>query len=110
VVADEAGLGGVPPGAGSRRFLDLSGEATQVLAAKANAVWLVVAGQPMQLRAPAQEGQESLPAPEATELREHGDTQVPPGHLDFAVSVVPGGPSHRARGGRASGPRAFGRN
>ena len=97
VVADEAGLGGVPPGAGSRRFLDLSGEATQVLAAKANAVWLVVAGQPMQLRAPAQEGQESLPAPEATELREHGDTQVPPGHLDFAVSVVPGGPSHRVR-------------
>jgi histidinol-phosphate/aromatic aminotransferase/cobyric acid decarboxylase-like protein/adenosyl cobinamide kinase/adenosyl cobinamide phosphate guanylyltransferase len=100
VVTDEAGLGGVPPGAGSRRFLDLSGEATQVLAAKADAVWLVVAGQPMLLGAPAQErqqSQESLPAPEATELREHGDTQVPRGHLDFAVNVVPGGPPRQVR-------------
>jgi histidinol-phosphate/aromatic aminotransferase/cobyric acid decarboxylase-like protein/adenosyl cobinamide kinase/adenosyl cobinamide phosphate guanylyltransferase len=103
VVADEAGLGGVPPGAGSRRFLDLSGEATQVLAAKANAVWLVVAGQPMALGAPAQERQErqerqeSLPAPEGPELREHGNTQVPPGHLDFAVNVVPGGPPRQVR-------------
>ena len=94
VVADEAGLGGVPPGAGSRRFLDLSGEATQVLAARANAVWLVVAGQPVPLRAPARE---SLPEPEARQLRVHGDAQVPPGHLDFAVNVVPGGPPPQIR-------------
>lgn len=91
VVADEAGLGGVPAGAGSRRFLDLSGEATQTLAAKADAVWLVVAGQPMPLKATAP-ARERLPAREARELREHGDAQVPPGHLDFAVNVVPGGP------------------
>ncbi len=96
VVADEAGLGGVPPGAGSRRFLDLSGEATQVLAAKANAVWLVVAGQPMPLKSQGQ-AKKSLSGPEASELREHGDTQVPPGHLDFAVNVVPGGPPSQVR-------------
>ena len=105
VVADEAGLGGVPPGAGARRYLDLSGEATQVLAAKANAVWLVVAGQPVPLKAvvagqpvplkaPPQDG---LPGPTARELREHGDAQVPPGHLDFAVNVVPGGPPPQVR-------------
>ena len=94
IVADEAGLGGVPPGAGSRRFLDLSGEATQVLAARANAVWLVVAGQPVPLRPPARE---RWPGPQAGELREHGDAQVPPGHLDFAVNVVPGGPPRQVR-------------
>jgi L-threonine-O-3-phosphate decarboxylase len=92
VVADEAGLGGVPPGAGSRRFLDLSGEAAQLLASSANAVWLVVAGQPMALKAP-----NPAPEPERTELRVHGDGQVPPGALDFAVNVVPGGPPPQLR-------------
>jgi L-threonine-O-3-phosphate decarboxylase len=90
VVADEAGLGGVPPGAGSRRFLDLIGEATQLLASSANAVWLVVAGQPLALKAPNPAGPEP-------ELRLHGDSQVPPGALDFAVNVVPGGPPPQVR-------------
>ncbi|MCW3043917.1 MAG: aminotransferase class I/II-fold pyridoxal phosphate-dependent enzyme [Actinobacteria bacterium] len=93
VVADEAGLGGVPPGAGSRRFLDLSGEATQLLASSANAVWLVVAGQAVPLKAP----NPPAPEPERPDLRVHGDSQVPPGALDFAVNVVPGGPPPQVR-------------
>lgn len=125
VVADETGLGGVPRGAASRRFADLNGEATRILAAAASEVWLLVAGQPVALKpgaamepatAPPASREEPLaaaparaaaasppagpapvqarPAPgdELTDLRLHGDTQVPPGHLDFAVNVVPGGP------------------
>jgi L-threonine-O-3-phosphate decarboxylase len=93
VVADEAGLGGVPPGAGSRRFLDLSGEATQILASSASAVWLVVAGQAVPLKAP----NPAAPEPERPDLRVHGDSQVPSGALDFAVNVVPGGPPPQIR-------------
>src|SRR5438105_4878091 len=97
-LAEAAGLPVVyvATGAGSRRFLDLSGEAMQLLASSANAVWLVVAGQAMPLKAA------NAPTPEAggntgTELRVHGDSQVPPGALDFAVNVVPGGPSPQIR-------------
>lgn len=101
VVADEAGLGGVPLGAASRRFQDLSGEACQLLAAAAGAVWLVVAGLPLVLKGPGKGSGEGkgpgegpgLANPAGLDaLRHHGDREALPGHLDFAVSVVPGGP------------------
>ncbi len=94
VVADEAGLGGVPVAAASRRFADLSGEATQLLAEAAGAVWLVVAGQALALKPQPEVPRQASPAlgTDLAGLRLHGDTQVPPGHLDFAVNVVAGCP------------------
>lgn len=90
VVAEESGLGVVPQGAGVRRYLDLAGEATQALAAIADRVLFVVAGQPIELK------HRSLdPIPEG--LRVHGDALAPPGCLDFAVNVVPGGPPEWVR-------------
>jgi histidinol-phosphate/aromatic aminotransferase/cobyric acid decarboxylase-like protein/adenosyl cobinamide kinase/adenosyl cobinamide phosphate guanylyltransferase len=118
VVAEESGLGVTPVGAGTRRYLDLAGEATQALAEHARRVVLVVAGRPIDLldRGPSARPASPWPpaVPEAAgppirrdapmrrdrgtwppdlgELRVHGDRMVAPGQLDFAVSVVPGGP------------------
>jgi histidinol-phosphate/aromatic aminotransferase/cobyric acid decarboxylase-like protein/adenosyl cobinamide kinase/adenosyl cobinamide phosphate guanylyltransferase len=50
VVADETGLGGVAGHPVARRFADVAGDACQLLAAAATAVWLVVAGQPLALK------------------------------------------------------------
>ena len=93
VVAEESGLGVTPVGAGTRRYLDLAGEAAQALAEHAQRVVLVVAGQPVDLldRGPGA-GPASPRPPDLGELRVHGDQMVAPGQLDFAVNVVPGGP------------------
>jgi histidinol-phosphate/aromatic aminotransferase/cobyric acid decarboxylase-like protein/adenosyl cobinamide kinase/adenosyl cobinamide phosphate guanylyltransferase len=98
VVADETGLGGVAGHPVARRFADVAGDACQLLAAAATAVWLVVAGQPLALRGgpagldPATGHWPGLAAGEIGRLRFHGDTEAGPGDLDFAVSVVAGGP------------------
>lgn len=50
LVSNETGLGVMPPGALSRRFLDVSGELHQSLAASCDRVTLVVAGLPQRLK------------------------------------------------------------
>ncbi|HEY7887008.1 MAG TPA: bifunctional adenosylcobinamide kinase/adenosylcobinamide-phosphate guanylyltransferase [Steroidobacteraceae bacterium] len=50
LVSNETGLGIVPPGALSRRFLDVSGELHQSLAASCDSVTFVVAGLPQKLK------------------------------------------------------------
>jgi adenosylcobinamide kinase / adenosylcobinamide-phosphate guanylyltransferase len=50
LVSNETGLGIMPPGALSRRFLDVSGELHQSLAAVCDRVTLVVAGLPQRLK------------------------------------------------------------
>jgi histidinol-phosphate aminotransferase len=82
VVAEEAGLGLLPPDAGSRAWLDLLGETVQALAAVADLVELVVAGVPIQLRAGRLDAEPRL----------HGDALVRPGDADHVVNVLAGGP------------------
>lgn len=87
VVADEASMGLLPPGAGMRRFLDLAGQAAQLLADASERAVLIVAGRSIDLKAVPPR---TIPA----SLRVHGDALVPPGSLDFTVNVAgssPGG-------------------
>ncbi|HEX5459353.1 MAG TPA: bifunctional adenosylcobinamide kinase/adenosylcobinamide-phosphate guanylyltransferase [Steroidobacteraceae bacterium] len=50
LVSNETGLGVIPPGTLSRRFLDVSGELHQSLATACERVTLVVAGLPQRLK------------------------------------------------------------
>jgi histidinol-phosphate aminotransferase len=91
VVAEHAGEGLLPPDVGSRNWLDLLGEAVQMLSASATRVDLVVAGRAVALPAAV-----TLPAASTenglSELRHHGDRDVHPGDADHAVNVMAGGP------------------
>lgn len=82
VVAEEAGLGLLPPDPGSRAWLDLLGESVQRLSAAAERVELVIAGRPIVVADSAPAGPVGL----------HGDALVGPGDADHAVSVLAGGP------------------
>ena len=77
VVAEEAGMGVVPLGAETRRWLDLLGEANQRLQTASSRTYLVVAGAAVPLT-------RSLPA---RHTPVHGDRLVPEGARDFAVNV-----------------------
>ncbi|HEV3045828.1 MAG TPA: bifunctional adenosylcobinamide kinase/adenosylcobinamide-phosphate guanylyltransferase [Solirubrobacteraceae bacterium] len=90
VVAEQAGAGVLPADAVSRAWLDLLGEATQLLAARASHVAIVVAGRPLTLSGGSPRAANGS-APSAA-LREHGDRQVRPGDADHAVNVLAGGP------------------
>jgi histidinol-phosphate/aromatic aminotransferase/cobyric acid decarboxylase-like protein/adenosyl cobinamide kinase/adenosyl cobinamide phosphate guanylyltransferase len=96
VVVEEAGTAPVAADAATRRWVDLVGEAAQRIAAVADRALLVVAGRAVELLAPP-----AMPPAGALEPAAalghvarplHGDRMVPPGHEDFAVNVIGGGP------------------
>jgi histidinol-phosphate aminotransferase len=107
VVCEEAGLAPVAADAGTRRWVDLCGEAAQALAAVAERALLVVAGRVVALGgiedhagpSPAGTGP-GVPLPPPRAL--HGDRLVAPGDDDFAVNVVPGPPLWLAAALRAA--------
>jgi histidinol-phosphate/aromatic aminotransferase/cobyric acid decarboxylase-like protein/adenosyl cobinamide kinase/adenosyl cobinamide phosphate guanylyltransferase len=119
VVTEQAGDGVLPADGGSRAWLDVLGEATQRIAARADRVELVVAGRALSLggsvngTASASTGIAAAPAgvelsgaghaggprllgahapANADPLREHGDRAVRPGDSDHAVNVIADGP------------------
>lgn len=81
LVCGQPGWAPVPSDASTRRYLDAHGKAVQQLSARAERVVLTVAGRVLELTGMQVEAQ----VPPA--LREHGDTQAPPGTLDLAVNV-----------------------
>jgi histidinol-phosphate/aromatic aminotransferase/cobyric acid decarboxylase-like protein/adenosyl cobinamide kinase/adenosyl cobinamide phosphate guanylyltransferase len=102
VVAEEAGLGLVPQSAAGRRFVDLLGEASQVIAASASRVELVVAGRSLEL-APRRR----IEPP--GDLRFHGDELGRQASEDHAVSVVADGRPDWLEEALAAGVRAASR-
>nr|WP_281386593.1 Rv2231c family pyridoxal phosphate-dependent protein CobC [Jiangella mangrovi] len=91
VIAGQPGLGVHAGGPGARLYVDVHGRAVQALSAAADEVLLVMAGRVVRLE-PDTPSPDAV-APDAALLREHGDTQVPPGAVDLAVNVQPGPPS-----------------
>lgn len=87
VVAEEVGSGPVAQSTAGRRFVDLMGEATQVLSAATSRAILVVAGRWLELSS-APHASSAPPAPEAPGLRFHGDGVGRESSADHAVSVV----------------------
>ena len=87
VVAEEAGLGPVPPDAPTRRWLDLAGDAAQTLSAVADRTLLVVAGRAVELN-----GAGAPSTPDVPPRALHGDRLIRPGDDDFAVNVLEGRP------------------
>jgi histidinol-phosphate/aromatic aminotransferase/cobyric acid decarboxylase-like protein/adenosyl cobinamide kinase/adenosyl cobinamide phosphate guanylyltransferase len=100
VVAEQAGEGVLPPDCASRAWLDTLGEATQLLAARATRVELVVAGRALSLGGWPQDSAVRTAGVEAVGvasadialLRLHGDRDVRVGDADHAVNVLAGGP------------------
>ncbi|MDQ4130224.1 MAG: Rv2231c family pyridoxal phosphate-dependent protein CobC [Actinomycetota bacterium] len=86
LVAGQPGWAPVPADASTRRYLDAHGSALQQLSTSADRVVMTVAGRGVELAAPPT----TSPRPDSevpSSLREHGDTQAPPGTLDLAVNV-----------------------
>ncbi|MDQ3932932.1 MAG: Rv2231c family pyridoxal phosphate-dependent protein CobC [Actinomycetota bacterium] len=86
LVSGQPGWAPVPPDASTRRYLDAHGEAIQHLSATAERVVLTIAGRVLELAVPPSRSEE-IAAKVLPPLREHGDTQAPPGTLDLAVNV-----------------------
>jgi histidinol-phosphate/aromatic aminotransferase/cobyric acid decarboxylase-like protein/adenosyl cobinamide kinase/adenosyl cobinamide phosphate guanylyltransferase len=89
VVAEQSGEGTLPADGGSRAWVDVLGETTQRMAARADRVELVVAGRALELSAGTRS---SAAADGLALLRRHGDRDVRPGDADHAVNVLAGGP------------------
>jgi histidinol-phosphate aminotransferase len=87
VVAEEGGLGLIPQGAGARRYLDLMGEAMQLLAKAADQVQLVVAGQVIGLEPATSRPRQAAAAAPAPPGGPFGPAVAPP--------PVAGGPEER---------------
>ncbi|HEX5610548.1 MAG TPA: bifunctional adenosylcobinamide kinase/adenosylcobinamide-phosphate guanylyltransferase [Solirubrobacterales bacterium] len=105
VVAEEAGQGVIPADRASRAWVDVLGQAVQLLSARADRVELMVGGRSLALNGSGS-GTTDGPSPgagsqfvphsgnncELDMLRRHGDTEVRPGDADHAVNVLAGGP------------------
>jgi len=110
VVAEQASEGVTPVDVLSRAWVDLLGEATQLLVAAATTAELIVAGCPVPIGVVPIGVRPCIPANHNPEcwnarsdplrmdplrmdyLRMHGDTVVRPGDADHAVNVLSGGP------------------
>jgi histidinol-phosphate/aromatic aminotransferase/cobyric acid decarboxylase-like protein/adenosyl cobinamide kinase/adenosyl cobinamide phosphate guanylyltransferase len=103
MIAGQPGLGAHAVGAGARFYVDLHGLCIQALSDAADEVLFIAGGRPMRLEPDSEihgdhAGPLSSPKPsQQSDLREHGDTQVPDGAIDLAVNVQPGPPAWLAK-------------